>query len=239
MDIPTGETLQSKLKIAAEIAAVLVLLALALWALPVTQVLDGGPADHALMLLRMVALLLAVTWLLGRTGRSWADVGLTRPDRWWRATSLVVGGYILLGAVLTLALPMALGLIGAQPPALHAFTALRGNLLQYLFFALPVSWGTAAFVEEMFARGYLLNRLTDLFGSTRAIAWWAAAAAQGVLFGLGHAYQGAGGVVMTSLVGMTFGAIYLLGKRNLWACIILHGLVDFVSVTAFYLGRAG
>jgi membrane protease YdiL (CAAX protease family) len=228
-----------RLAIATELVVVLGLLGVSLAALPVTQVVHSGVAEHALMLLRMVALLAAATWLLRRTGRSWTDVGLRRPGSWWRVAGLVVLGYAVLGALLQVLLPYLLTPTGAQPPALSAFTQLRGDLLQYLFFALPVSWGTAAFIEEMFARGYLLNRIVDLVGSNRSVVWWTAAAAQGLLFGLGHAYQGAGGVIMTGLIGVVFGAIYLLGSRNLWACIILHGIVDFVTVTAFFMGAAG
>lgn len=237
---PSGPTYGAgRVSIAIELTVVLGLLWIALAALPLTQVIKGGVIEHALMLLRMVALLAGATWLLRRTGRTWSDVGLRRPDSWWRVAGLVVGGYLLLGLTLQLLLPLLLTLTGASPPVTAPFNELRGDLIQYLFFALPVSWGTAAFVEEMFARGYLLNRLVDLAGSERPWAWWIAAGAQGVLFGVGHAYQGLGGVMMTGLVGIAFGAIYLLGKRNLWACIILHGIVDSVTMTAFYAGVVG
>jgi membrane protease YdiL (CAAX protease family) len=231
--------IRANLGVGAELITVLTLLGISLAALPVTQVVNGGLTEHALMLLRMVALLAGATWLLRRGGRSWSDVGLKRPASWWRVAGLVVLGYLLLGMLLQLLLPLLLTLSGVEPPALAAFAQIKGNLLQYLFFVLPVSWGTAAFIEEMFSRGYLLNRLVDLMGSTRAAVWWLAAGLQGLLFGLGHAYQGLGGVIMTGLIGLAFGAIYLLGKRNLWACIILHGIVDSVTMTAFFLGAAG
>jgi membrane protease YdiL (CAAX protease family) len=230
---------RASLGIGAELITVLSLLGISLAALPATQVVNGGLTEHVLMLLRMVALLAGATWLLRRSGRTWNDVGLRWPASWWRVAGLVVLGYLLLGMMLQLLLPLLLTLSGAEPPALAAFAQLKGNLLQYLFFVLPVSWGTAAFIEEMFARGYLLNRLVDLMGSTHTAVWWLAAGVQGLLFGLGHAYQGLGGVIMTGLIGLAFGAIYLLGKRNLWACIILHGIVDSVTMTAFFLGAAG
>lgn len=229
---------QQRLGIAVELAGILGLLGFSLAALPLASVINGGLVEHALMLLRMVALLAVATWLLRRSGRTWADVGLRRPTSWWRVAGLVAAGYALLALVVQLLLPLLLAFSGAQPPALAPFKELKGNLLQYLFFAIPVSLGTAAFIEEMLARGYLLNRLVDLIGSNRTSAWWLAAVLQGLLFGLGHAYQGVVGIVMTGLVGVAFGSIYLLGSRNLWPCIILHGLVDFVSVTAFFLGAA-
>jgi membrane protease YdiL (CAAX protease family) len=228
----------SKWWLAGEVALVLTVTAASLAALPVTRVIEGGLLEHALMLLRMIVLLGAATWLLRRTGHSWSDVGLSRPKSWWRVAALVAAGYAMLAVVMMVLLPAALQLAGASPPKLAAFAALKNNLLQYLFFAIPVSLGTAAFIEEMFARGYLLNRLAQIFGPGRSAHWWLAAIAQGVLFGIAHSYQGLGGVIVTSMIGILFGALYLIGRRNLWACIILHGLIDLVTMTAFFLGAA-
>lgn len=36
-------------------------------------------------------------------------------------------------------------------------------------------------------------------------------------------------MLVTGTIGVIFGFIRLLGGRNLWACIILHGLIDTVS----------
>ena len=62
---------------------------------------------------------------------------------------------------------------------------------------------------------------------------------QALIFGALHAYQGAGGAILAALTGLMLGFVYLLGNRNLWACIILHGMIDTISLTAIYLGAAG
>jgi membrane protease YdiL (CAAX protease family) len=60
-----------------------------------------------------------------------------------------------------------------------------------------------------------------------------------VLFGAAHAYQGLDGVILTGLTGFGLGALFILCGRNLWPCILVHGLIDMGSFTALYLGLAG
>jgi membrane protease YdiL (CAAX protease family) len=38
---------------------------------------------------------------------------------------------------------------------------------------------------------------------------------------------------------LVLGLVYIGARKNLWAGILLHGLVDTVSITAVYLGAAG
>src|SRR3954451_18853109 len=96
----------------------------------------------------------------------WRDVGLSRDKISLRI--LLVG--IVLGAVLetfqlTVTQPILSKALGRQPD-LELFRMLTGNLkLTLLFIAL--SWTLAAFGEEMFWRGYLMNRVAGLLGSTQ------------------------------------------------------------------------
>ena len=63
--------------------------------------------------------------------------------------------------------------------------------------------------------------------------------AQALLFGSLHAYQGVGGFLATSAVGLVMGYLWLFPGRNLWAPIVLHGLIDFISMTAAFNGMIG
>ncbi len=108
------------------------------------------------------------------------------------------------------------------------------SLTQYIYL-LTVSWVSAAFGEELFCRGFLMNNLASLFGSGRA-AWGAALILQAGLFGIAHYDQGLLGVIVTGTVGLTFGVFYLLCKRNLIPLIIAHGLVNTISFSALYFG---
>jgi membrane protease YdiL (CAAX protease family) len=130
-------------------------------------------------------------------------------------------------------------LVAAGVPAADysMFRPLVGNPALYLFWVGPVSWGTAAFGEEMLMRGFVLDGFRRLLGGEGArLAAPGAVALQALLFGLLHAYQGLGGVVLTAVIGLAFGIIWLGSGRNLWAGIVIHGLIDSVSLTVLFLG---
>ena len=59
---------------------------------------------------------------------------------------------------------------GAPPPDYSMFDPLKGNLGEYLFWAVAVTWGTAALGEELLFRGFLLNTMESLFGGPRPVA---------------------------------------------------------------------
>jgi uncharacterized protein len=115
------------------------------------------------------------------------------------------------------------------------FAVLKGNVRLLLVYA-GVSWTLAGFGEEFVYRGYLLNRVAQLLGGGRR-AWLAALGATTVLFGFGHVYQGASGVVDTALAGLVFGVLYIFGGRNLWMPIIAHGVADTTAFALLYFGR--
>ena len=72
--------------------------------------------------------------------------------------------------------------------------------------------------------GYILNRLADLFGTSK-IGWSLALFFHAILFGWLHAYQGLPGIIGTAVVALIFGVIYLLAKRRLFPGILAHGLL--------------
>jgi membrane protease YdiL (CAAX protease family) len=119
-------------------------------------------------------------------------------------------------------------------PDVSLFTPLIGNT-RFLLLSLAVTWTLAAFGEEFVYRGYLLNRLAQLFGSRKA-GWVVALVLTSVLFGLGHRYQGLSGIVTTGLNGLIFGLLYLASKRNLWVPILAHGSSNTVGFLLIYTG---
>jgi membrane protease YdiL (CAAX protease family) len=102
---------------------------------------------------------------------------------------------------------------------------------------LTVAWTMAAFCEEMFFRGYLMNRIFDLVGNGRA-GWISALLVSSLLFGLAHGYQGLAGAIGTAEVGLLLGVMYLGNKRNLWMNIVCHGSIDSISLVSLYLSTA-
>lgn len=111
----------------------------------------------------------------------------------------------------------------------------EGNLPMLLLW-LGIVWTVAAFGEEMFFRGFLVTRTMAL---CRGIPFAAVFAVliPALLFGLGHFYyQGLRGLVTTAAIGIAFGSVFLLLKRNLWPIMLVHGIVDTINFVSLYLG---
>lgn len=217
--------------------AVLILALFALqFAAPTTAALGGSLMSKALPLLRMLAVVGLATWFLRRSGQSWGDVGLRRPTGWIRTTLLIVLGLPAMVAVLKLLLMPALTRLGVPAPDISGFTRLEGDWMEWAYWAFPTALGSAAFGEEMIARGFLLHRFARIFAGLGRAAVPAAAVAQAAVFGAAHYYQGLGGVLQAGSVGLMFAIVFVLARRNLWPCIVLHGLFDFISATSLFLG---
>jgi len=83
-------------------------------------------------------------------------------------------------------------------------------------------YARAGIAEEVFYRGYAIERIEALTGN-RAIA----AALPLLIFASGHFSQGVAGILITLVIGAIATAIYLW-KRNLLILIIAHFMVDFI-----------
>jgi membrane protease YdiL (CAAX protease family) len=56
-----------------------------------------------------------------------------------------------------------------------------------------------------------------------------------ILFGYGHYYKGPLGIIDSGIAGLILGTAFMLGGRNLWACILTHGFIDtFGIIDAFF-----
>ena len=100
--------------------------------------------------------------------------------------------------------------------------------------ALLLVWTFAAFGEEISYRGYLLTRAADI-GSRPTAAYWLGIVLVSVLFGYGHYYKGASGIIDSGIAGLILGGAYMVAGRNLWACIFAHGFIDtFAVIDAFF-----
>lgn len=178
--------------------------------------------------------LAVLLWQRGAGASTWAALGLRAPPHWWSvpvvAVALVVGANL---AVLVVARPLW-QLLHLTPPDYTTYGALRGNGAR-LALLLAIAWSSAAFGEELLFRGHFLPRLQAAFGDG-ALAACLAVALQAVFFGAMHAPQGAAGVVQTGVVGLVFGAGYMLGGRTIWPLVLAHGAIDTLSLVALYAG---
>jgi uncharacterized protein len=182
----------------------------------------------------MVLLFVLATGMLYLRGERWRSLGFRTPTSFKRVAGLVVAGYLALivgNAVVVLVL---LPKLAVTQPNFGAFSGLKGHPALFAFW-LVFAWVSAAFGEELQFRGFLWSRLERLFGGGRGSAVLTLFT-QAALFGLCHLYQGVGGVIATGMAGLVLGGVYWAGKRNLVAVIILHGLIDTVSLTVLFSG---
>lgn len=87
------------------------------------------------------------------------------------------------------------------------------------FYRLSV---TAGVVEEIVFRGFMLWYLSFF------MALWPAVLVSSVAFGLAHSYQGFSGMIRVGLVGLAFGALFVV-SGSIWLPIVGHILVDLLQ----------
>jgi membrane protease YdiL (CAAX protease family) len=223
------------------LAGSIVLSGLALFAMSLfstSEALNGDLLHWVGVPVRMLFLVGVATLWLRWSGEGWRTVGVRAPKSIGKTALLVIGGYLAIGGAYAALSGVVLPALGVVPKTVESFSNLTGNTGLYLFLLLVVAWGSAAFGEELVFRGFLQSRLEMAFGSTRASAV-IAVMVQAAIFGALHSYQGLGGVILAGTTGLIIGFVYIGGGRNLWAPILLHGLIDSVSLSAIYFGVAG
>lgn len=190
------------------------------------------PFPYKVPVFAMVALLLV--WL--RSG-SLAPAGLQWPRRLLPTLLWAVGtAALVIVGVGKIVSPMLEALAGLETDY-SAYGVLEGNL-ELALSLIGKAMLSAAIAEEIVYRGFLLDQLVALFGRSR-IAKAAAVVVGGIVFALPHWSQGPVGLATVALAGMIFGAAFLASRRNLWAVMIAHALVDIWGVTMLYLGVSG
>jgi uncharacterized protein len=163
----------------------------------------------------LTLVLLAYILLVER--RPLSSIGLKRPN--WNTAALgVLGALVMVGgmAFIYMVIYPALGL-SASEPGMAAVTALP-------FWLRVLIVVRAAVFEEMYFRGFAIERLTDILGSR-----WGAAAISFVAFTAEHlGYWGWAHLMIAGFGGVVLTGLYLW-RRDLGANIIAHLLTDAIG----------
>jgi len=193
--------------------------------------------------LSLLIVLFVLTLYMRSRGRSWAEFGL-KPLPGIKAklmlfpqASLTFLAFIAVVAPIILAGEyFELTFLTDVPEGIEdRWGNIEGNLPLYLLW-LGIVWTCAAFGEEMFFRGYLVTRLHEGFSGSK-LAPILAILMAAVFFGYGHMYyQGWRGFLLTGMIAIAFGTMFLIFKRSLWPMIIVHGCIDTLTFTVQYLG---
>jgi membrane protease YdiL (CAAX protease family) len=180
--------------------------------------------------------LVLLGWIsLRLRGLRWRAVGLTRFRSWKTTVAMGVAlGTVLETFQLLVTQPILAKLVGRQPD-LDLFRAVTGNIKTTLLF-IALSWTLAALGEELVWRGYLMNRVADVFDPTPA-GWIGSLVTVSIAFGLAHGYQGLTGWIEEGLAGLALGVMYLRTGRNLAVPIVAHGVCDTIDMILIFFGK--
>jgi CAAX protease family protein len=171
-------------------------------------------------------------WLRRGDRNRAASLGLKPFSPVWRILAIGVGGAVADVALDIVTGPIIRSVFG--PTQLTRFATLQDNLP---VFVVLVSAGLlfGGFGEELLYRGIITTRLRLLLGDGGA-AVAGALLIQGILFGLGHKYQGVSGMISIAIGGVMYGLIFVAARSNIWASAVAHGLIDTLGFTLMYLG---
>jgi uncharacterized protein len=165
---------------------------------------------------------------------SWSAMGFKRPASWRRIFLIALGAAILRIFARTIPNRTCDRLFLAEATAPALANEISGNVKMALV-ALLLVWTFAAFGEEIAYRGYLLTRAADI-GRRSVAAYWIGIVLVSILFGYGHYYKGASGVIDSGVAGLILATAYMLAGRNLWASILAHGFIDTFGVIDAFFG---
>ena len=164
----------------------------------------------------------------------WAYFGLGNV-KWIASIRPAIGYTLMIILINDFIMEPAVELITNSPVNLSNFEGLKGNV-PGLLLMLTVMWVMAAFGEEFFFRGYLMNRLAHIFGNSGA-SWITAIFLSSIVFGFVHSYQGSSGIITTGVVGTILALAFYQNKDNLWVGILAHGMYDTFGLIMIYLGK--
>jgi len=163
----------------------------------------------------------------------WSAMGFKRPVSWRRIFLIALAAAVLRILLGQFVIEPVTGFFWPAPSAPALANEISGNVKVALL-ALLLVWTFAAFGEEIAYRGYLLTRAADV-GKRSTTAYWVGILFVSILFGYGHYYKGPSGIIDSGIAGLILGTAYMLGGRNLWACILAHGFIDtFGIIDAFF-----
>lgn len=217
------------LDIAIVMGASAALFAAEVWARDAGYITLGEDSKGVIAVLGGMFIALA---LLFARGQSLRDLGFKRPKRWWTVPFWMVGIFGAYVVAQALAPVLVSSFIDLPEPDLTRHNNLYQNLPAALLMAAILPF-TASIPEEIIYRGFLMNRLSNIFG-VGVIGTILTILIQGMIFGSVHFQWGLGGMIVTTIMGMIWGLGYVLCGRNLWIVILAHSFGHILFVTQLY-----
>src|SRR4030042_4534297 len=165
---------------------------------------------------------LVIVWIPKVEKKNMASIGLGK----FKRRHLVWGVLVYLLVLV----PSFISGFVLQSVGLPSLRSLQPLIKGYGFVTLFGLFLTGTFLEEVFYRGYLIERMTAL---TRHR--WVAAFVSWLLFTLVHLkFFGFGPTIDTSVISAALVLLYLK-EKSIWPCIMVHGINDALAFLIFPL----
>jgi hypothetical protein len=163
---------------------------------------------------------LLVLLVLKRGKENLSTVGFSRLT----LANLGIGlGFLLTANIILFGLAYFLQFFHLTVPKEIAFILPRTKTERLFWVILSI---TAGICEEIGFRGYVLTKL-NLFLNN----WYLTVAISSISFGLGHFYQGIGGIILTGIYGFLF-CLLFIWRKSLIPGIFAHSLQDLTALFA-------
>lgn len=147
----------------------------------------------------------------------------------WRGIGLVplVFGVVIVGGLVIRAVAPQLHNVPENP-----LQAMLDSPLRLAIFAVVVV--VAGGVREEVQRAFILHRFRQDLGGA-----WLGLVVFSVAFGLGHMVQGYDAAILTGLLGLLWGLVYL-ARRSIVASVVSHSLFNLTELAIFhYASQSG
>jgi len=135
-------------------------------------------------------------------------------------------GFLLVANLILFGLALVLQFFHLPVPQEVAFILPRTKTERLFWVILSI---TAGICEETGFRGYVLTKLNSFLNN-----WYLTVAISSLSFGLGHFYQGLGGIILTGIYGLLF-CLLFIWRKSLIPGIFAHSLQDLTAL--FTLSR--
>lgn len=150
-------------------------------------------------------------WILKVEGNKLESIGFGKLR--WRYLWIGVLSFLIL-MVASLLVGLALEAVG-----LETLVSLQPIIREYSFLTLTLLFFTGTFLEEIFYRGYVIERLTSLTGKS-----WVAGIVSWITFTFVHLkFFGLGPTLNVGVISAVLVLLYLK-ERSIWPCIVVHGI---------------
>ncbi|MEO1295009.1 MAG: CPBP family intramembrane glutamic endopeptidase [Cyanobacteria bacterium J06636_16] len=179
------------------------------------------------LIVRAISVTAPVLYLIWRNKEKFSDFGIKK-FAFLSDTALGTGLYIasyfafvIIGMITVSLFPTV---VQEASENAYYFPTHPEHLIGVLVFIVGVVLNSIA--EEIVMRGYFIERLEYLLGSTAKSILLSS-----FLFALYHAYQGIIGTFNILLFGILYGVFYSR-FRNIWPLVVAHSIQNFITFTS-------